>query len=182
MSKRNPLPSDPLPQTPSFTGQKEGRPPLWSPTGWKPVPEPRRNGHTAPYRGIPADSVSPFMTPCEEQLKTPAVWHRGEGSSCIFKSLPSSAKLSCHLAHPECLPPPRAPIIRSTCAWESRSSVAPWVFTSSISIPSFTQVSLSTAHPGVPFCLPSRSTSPLTLSTTPIASSPTFCTLRGKNS
>ena len=26
MSKRNPLPADPLPQTPSFTGQKEGRP------------------------------------------------------------------------------------------------------------------------------------------------------------
>lgn len=33
--------------------------------------------HTAPYRGIPADSVSPFMTPCEERLKTPVVWHRG---------------------------------------------------------------------------------------------------------
>lgn len=171
MSKRNPLPSDPLPQTPSFTGEKEGRPPLWSPTGvgsqW---PEPRRNRHTAPYRGIPAASVSPFMTPCEEQLKTSAVWHRGRAvhaySNPSLPALNLAATLLIlnvfHLREPRLSAPPVP---------GSRARLSPPGLYLINKHPSFTQVSLSTAHPGVPLCLPSRSTSPLTLSATPIASS-----------
>lgn len=152
MSKRNSLPADPLPQTPSFTGQKEGSPLLWSPDGGgQPVARTQEKWvHTAPYRGIPADSVSPFMTPCEERLKTPVVWHRGRTvhaySNPSFPALNLAATLlilnAFHLRRPRLSAPP---VPRSRACL---SHPGPYLINKH---PSFTQVSLSTAHPGVPF-------------------------------
>lgn len=75
-------------------------------------------------------------------MRNPAIpLAQREDSSCIFKSLPSRAKLSCHLAHPECLPPPHArlsapPVPRRP---SRLSPPSPYLINN---LPSFTQISL----------------------------------------
>lgn len=126
MSKRNPLPGDPLPQTPSFIGQKQGAPSLVPDAGWEASgPNPGEMGTQPPRRAFLL-TLFPHscMTPCEERLKTSAVWHRGRAVHAYSNpSLPAlnlaATLLSLNAFHL------RAPIIRSTCAREPGSSVAP---------------------------------------------------------